>query len=80
MFEVLVPLLVGGVVGWLIFYFIRQYDRFTSATLLGTLTALIGGDVIAFGLAMKDQLSDPMFHLWYFVGELFSFMPCIFWW
>lgn len=74
------PLLVGGVVGWLIFYFIRQYDRFTSATLLGTLTALIGGDVIAFGLAMKDQLSDPMFHLWYFVGELFSFMPCIFWW
>ena len=30
-----------------IFYFIRKYERFSPTTLIGTLTAIVGGDVIA---------------------------------
>ena len=47
MLENLAPFLIGAVVGWLIFYFIRKYERFSPTTLIGTLTAIVGGDVIA---------------------------------
>ena len=69
----LAPFLMGAVVGWMIFYFIRKYDHFTPTVLMGTLTALIGGDVIAFLVTMKDTFSDPVFHLWYFIGIGISF-------
>lgn len=73
MLFILSPLFAGGVMGWTVFYFIRKYDRFTPKTLLGTLSALVGGDVIAFLLMMREKFSEPFFHLWYFVGVGISF-------
>lgn len=64
----LAPFLTGAVVGWMIFYFIRKYDRFTPKTLLGTLSALLGGDVTAFLLTMSEEFGEPLFHLRYFAG------------
>ena len=68
MLAFLAPFLTGAVVGWMIFYFIRKYDRFTPKTLLGTLSALLGGDVTAFLLTMSEKFSEPLFHLRYFAG------------
>ena len=68
MLAFLAPFLTGAVVGWMIFYFIRKYDRFTPKTLLGTLSALLGGDVTAFLLTMSEKFSGLLFHLRYFAG------------
>lgn len=68
MLAFLAPFLTGAVVGWMIFYFVRKYDRFTPKTLLGTLSALFGGDVTAFLLTLSEKFSEPLFHLRYFAG------------
>lgn len=73
MLEIFAPLLTGVVVGWIIFYFIRRYREFTPAALIGTLAALIGGDVLAFLIAMRDTFTEADFHLWYFVGAVAGF-------
>lgn len=38
------PLLIGAVVGCLIFYFIRRYNKFTPSMLVATIAAILGGD------------------------------------
>lgn len=73
MLEIFAPLLTGMVVGWIIFYFIRRYREFTPAALIGTLAALIGGDVLAFMITMHDRFTGDDFHLWYFIGAAAGF-------
>ena len=68
MLEILAPSLIGAVVGWIIFYFIRRYKKFTPSVLITTLAAIIGGDAISFLITMGEHFGNRDFHLWYFAG------------
>lgn len=73
MLEQLAPLLIGAVVGWIVFYFIRRYRKFTPAMLVATLAALVGGDGISSLATMGERFGNRDFHLWYFIGVGLSF-------
>lgn len=68
MIENIVPLLVGAVVGWLIFYFIRRYRKFSPSMLVATIAAILGGDGISSLATMGERFGNRDFHLWYFAG------------
>lgn len=68
MLEILAPFLIGVVAGWIVFYFIRRYHKFTPSVLLATLAAILGGDGISFLITMGDHFGSRDFHLWYFAG------------
>lgn len=68
MLENIAPLLIGAVVGWLIFYFIRRYPRFTPAMLAATIAAILGGDGISSLATMGERFGNRDFHLWYLLG------------
>lgn len=73
MLEQLAPLLIGAVVGWTVFYFIRRYRKFTPAMLVATLAALVGGDGISSLATIGERFGNRDFHLWYFTGVGISF-------
>lgn len=73
MLENLAPLLIGAVAGWIIFYFIRRYKKFTPSMLVATLAALAGGDGISSLTVMGERFGNQSFHLWYFIGVGISF-------
>lgn len=73
MLEHLAPFLIGAVVGWMFFYFIRKYEPFRPTTMIGTLAAIVSGAVIAFLLTMRDRFSVVDSHLCYFIGIGVSF-------
>lgn len=79
MLEILAPSLIGAVIGWIIFYFIRRYKKFTPSVLIATLAAVIGGDGISFLITMEDHFGSRDFHLWYFAGVgIGFFLYCIY--
>lgn len=73
MLEIVAPLLVGAVVGWLIFYFIRRYNKFTPAMLVATIAAILGGDGISSLATMGERFGNRDFHLWYILGVAAGF-------
>lgn len=73
MLEHIAPFLIGAVVGWLIFYFVRRYNKFTPAMLVATIAAIIGGDGISSLATMGERFGNRDFHLWYFMGIGISF-------
>lgn len=73
MLESLAPLLIGAVVGWMIFYFIRRYRKFTPSMLVATIVAILGGDGISSLATMGERFGNRDFHLWYFLGVGISF-------
>ena len=73
MLEILAPLLIGAVVGWMIFYFIRRYPKFTPSMLVATIAAILGGDGISSLATMGERFGNRDFHLWYFLGVGISF-------
>jgi len=70
---VLSPLLFGMVIGWLIFYFVRQYEKFNASQLAQTAGVLIGGDVLIFLGFILSKTGNNTFHLWYILGVSFGF-------
>lgn len=73
MIENIAPLSIGAVVGWIIFYFLRRYRKFTPTMLVGTLAAIIGGDGISSLATMGERFGNRDFHLWYFTGVAIGF-------
>lgn len=73
MLEQLAPFLIGAVVGWLIFYFIRRYNKFTPSMLVATIAAIIGGDGISSLATMGERFGNRDFHLWYLAGVATGF-------
>ena len=73
MIDNLAPLLIGAVAGWIIFYFIRRYKKFTPSMLMATLAAIVGGDGISSLAMMGERFGNHSFHLWYFTGIGVSF-------
>lgn len=62
------PLLFGMVIGWIIFYFVRKYEKFNAAQLAQTTGVLIGGDVLIFLGFILSKTGNNTFHLWYILG------------
>lgn len=73
MLEYIAPLSVGAVVGWLIFYFIRRYNKFTPSMLVATIAAILGGDGISSLALMGERFGSRDFHLWYLAGVAAGF-------
>lgn len=74
MLEIVAPLLIGTVVGWILFYFIRRYKKFTSTILVATLAAIVVGDDISSLTTMGERFGNRDFHLWYFIGVAAGFL------
>jgi len=45
---VLGPIMIGAVIGWIIYYFMRQFTLFSPATLASTIAAFLGGPVLKY--------------------------------
>lgn len=73
MLEHIAPFLIGAVVGWLIFYFVRRYNKFTPAMLVATIAAILGGDGISSLATMGERFGNRDFHLWYILGVAAGF-------
>lgn len=73
MIEILAPLFIGIVVGWVVFYFIRRYKKFSPSMLVATIAAIIGGDGISSLATMGERFGSRDFHLWYFIGVAAGF-------
>lgn len=73
MIDHLAPLLIGAVVGWMIFYFIRRYKKFTPSMLVATIAAILGGDGISSLATMGERFGNRDFHLWYLAGVAVGF-------
>ena len=73
MLENLSPFLIGSVVGWIIFYFIRRYPKFTPSMLVATIAAILGGDGISSLATMGERFGNRDFHLWYLAGVAVGF-------
>lgn len=73
MLEHIAPFLIGAVVGWLIFYFVRRYNKFTPAMLVATIAAILGGDGISSLATMGERFGSRDFHLWYILGVAAGF-------
>lgn len=73
MLENIAPLLIGAVVGWILFYFIRRYPKFTPSMLVATLAAIFGGDGISSLATIGERFGNRDFHLWYLVGVAAGF-------
>lgn len=73
MLENIAPLLIGAVVGWMIFYFIRRYRKFTPSMLVATIAAILGGDGISSLATMGERFGNRNFHLWYLAGVAVGF-------
>ena len=59
------PLLIGAVVGCLIFYFIRRYNKFTPSMLVATIAAtVISTCGISQGLPWASFSTESMFCWW----------------
>ena len=70
------PLLIGAVVGCLIFYFIRRYNKFTPSMLVATIAAILGGDGISSLATLGERFGNRDFHLWYLAGVAAGFFLC----
>lgn len=68
------PLLFGAIIGWIVFYFIRKYEKFNAKDLGLTIAAFIGGDIFTFLLFIFSQVEDKTFHLWYLLGFSIGFI------
>lgn len=66
-------LLIGAVVGCLIFYFIRRYNKFTPSMLVATIAAILGGDGISSLATLGERFGNRDFHLWYLAGVAAGF-------
>lgn len=73
MLENIAPFSIGTVVGWLIFYFIRRYNKFTPAMLVATIAAILGGDGISSLATLGERFGSRNFHLWYLLGVAAGF-------
>src|SRR5262249_6816131 len=67
MIEIIGPAAVGAVVGWMLYFFMRKYGRFSPKSLTATLPALAGGPVLT-ALERWTTGGDAKMGLWYFRG------------
>lgn len=51
-------MLLGGVVGWMLYYFVRRYTLFNPKTLAATLSAIVGGAAVAWMATMRGLSSS----------------------
>jgi len=74
MIQTLGPLLIGSVVGWCLYFFMRLYRRFTPKLLLLSLFAISGGPVLSV-LERESRNGALNFDiiLWYFTGVALGF-------
>lgn len=73
MLENIAPFLIGLVVGWMIFYFIRRYRKFTPTMLVASIASILGGDGISSLTTLGERFGNRDFHLWYFLGVAIGF-------
>ncbi|MBX3357528.1 MAG: hypothetical protein KF745_03780 [Phycisphaeraceae bacterium] len=64
------PVLLGAVMGWMLYYFVRMYRIFSPKTLAATLVAFGGGPAIEAlsSLLKASSSSESGYALWYAVG------------
>ena len=59
-------ILLGAVVGWMLYYFIRRYTLFSPKSLAATLSAIVGGEALAWLGTLRGAESGA--ELQYFTG------------
>lgn len=73
MLENIAPFLIGSVIGWMVFYFIRRYRKFTPSMLVASIASILGGDGISSLATIGERFGNRDFHLWYFLGVAVGF-------
>ncbi|WP_298615859.1 hypothetical protein [uncultured Odoribacter sp.] len=70
MLENIAPFLIGLVVGWMIFYFIRRYKKFTPTMLVASVASILGGARIFSLVSICGHSGSLNLHPWRFLEVL----------
>ena len=64
------PTMIGAVIGWTVYYFMRQFSLFSPIALIGTIGAFMGGPVLKY---MSPEAFGGRIQSLYFTGVAIVF-------